>query len=78
MSGKGPGTSHRESLSIMEVCRMFPDAPTAERWLTGGDDYAVFDHGIGRLRAAETGTLADHPELPDVLAEHAVRLVLQR
>ena len=46
--------------------------------LTGGDVYAVFDRGIGKLRAAETGTLADHPELPDVLAEHALRLVLQR
>lgn len=46
--------------------------------LTGADVYAVFDRGIGKLRTAETGTLADHPELPDVLAEHAVRLVLQR
>ena len=32
MAGKGPGKSHRETLSIMEVCRIFPDAATAERW----------------------------------------------
>ena len=32
MAGKGPGKAHRVTLSIMEVCRMFPDAATAERW----------------------------------------------
>ena len=31
MAGKGPGKSHRVTLSIMEVCRMFPDAATAKR-----------------------------------------------
>ena len=46
--------------------------------LTGADVYAVFDRGIGKLRTTETGVLADHPELPDVLAEHGVRLVLER
>ena len=46
--------------------------------LTGADVYAVFDRGIGKLRTTQTGVLADHPELPDVLAEHGVRLVLER
>ena len=32
MAGKGPGKSHCETLSIMEVCRMFPNPETAERW----------------------------------------------
>ena len=43
--------------------------------LTGEDVYAVFDHGIGKLDAAETGMLLDHPELPDVLARHGIGLV---
>ena len=38
--------------------------------LTGEDAYAVFDRGIGKLAVSETGMLADHPELPDVLARH--------
>ena len=48
------------------------------RRLTGADVYAVFDRGIRKVRTAETGALANHPELPDALAEHAVRLVLER
>ncbi len=43
--------------------------------LTGEDVYAVFDRGVGKLEAAETGMLMDHPELPDVLARHGIGLV---
>ena len=44
--------------------------------LTGEDVYAVFDRGIGMLNCAETGTLMDHPELPEVLERHGIGLVL--
>lgn len=43
--------------------------------LTGGDVYAVFDRGAGKLEAVETGTLAEHPDLPAVLERHAIGLV---
>ena len=45
--------------------------------LTGADVYAVFDRGIGKLRAVETGLLADRAELPDLLSKHGARLVLE-
>ena len=43
--------------------------------LTGEDVYAVFDRGVGKLDATESGMLMDHPELPDVLARHGIGLV---
>lgn len=43
--------------------------------LTGGDVYAVFDRGIGRLVSTEVGMLMDHPELPDVLARHRIGIM---
>ena len=46
--------------------------------LTGADVYAVFDRGIGKLEASESGMLPDHPELPDVLDKHRVDLVLEQ
>ena len=44
--------------------------------LTGEDVYAVFDRGAGKLEAAETGPLTDHPDLPDVLERHGIGLVV--
>ena len=32
MAGKGPGRSHREGLTVIELLRMFPDDAAAERW----------------------------------------------
>ena len=46
--------------------------------LTGADVYAVFDRGIGKLDASESGMLPDHPELPDVLDKHRVDLILEQ
>ena len=43
--------------------------------LTGEDVYAVFDRGLEKLVAAETGMLMEHPELPGVLERHAIGLV---
>ena len=43
--------------------------------LTGEDTHAVFDRGVGKLDATETGMLMDHPELPDVLERHGIGLV---
>ena len=43
--------------------------------LTGEDVYAVFERSIGKLQSVETGSLMDHPELPDVLARHGIGLV---
>ena len=43
--------------------------------LTGGDVYAVFDRDADKLEAVETGTLAEHPDLPAVLERHAIGLV---
>ena len=42
--------------------------------LTGEDVYAVFDRGLGKLNVAETGTLLDHPRLPEVLERHSIGL----
>ena len=44
--------------------------------LTGKDVYALFDRGLGKLDAAETGELADHPDLSDVLERHGLALVV--
>ena len=43
--------------------------------LTGEDIFAVFDRGVGKLEATESGILMDHPDLPDVLARHGIGLV---
>ena len=43
--------------------------------LTGGDVYAVFDRGAGKLEAVETDMLMDHPDLPDVMERHGIGLV---
>ena len=45
--------------------------------LTGADVYAVFDRGIGKLRAVETGLLTDRAELLDLLSKHGARLALE-
>ena len=44
--------------------------------LTGDDVHAVFDRGAGKLTAAETGRLVDHPDLPDVLERHGIGLIV--
>ncbi len=44
--------------------------------LTGEEVHAVFDRGVGTLEAAETGRLADHPGLPDVLERHGIGLIV--
>ena len=44
--------------------------------LTGEDVYAVFDRGVGKLEAGETGTLMDHPDLPDILERHGIGLIV--
>ena len=43
--------------------------------LTGEDVYAVFDRGVGKLDSVETGALADHPKLPEVLERRQLGLV---
>ena len=43
--------------------------------LTGGDVYAIFDRGIAKLDAPETGTLPEHPELTDVLSNYNIKLI---
>ena len=43
--------------------------------LTGGDVYAVFDRGTAKLDAPETGTLPEHPDLPDVLSNYSIKLI---
>ena len=35
--------------------------------LTGKNVCAVFDHGVGKVDSAETGALAHHPKLSEVL-----------
>ena len=42
--------------------------------LTGEDVHAVFDRGLGKLNVAETGTLMDHPRLPEILERHGIGL----
>lgn len=43
--------------------------------LTGEDVYAVFDRGMAKLDAAETGMLPEHPELTDVLSTYGIKLI---
>lgn len=43
--------------------------------LTGGDVYAIFDRGIARLDATETGMLPEHPELIDALSNYGIKLI---
>ncbi|MYE51760.1 MAG: hypothetical protein F4X81_09860 [Gammaproteobacteria bacterium] len=44
--------------------------------LTSEDVYAIYDRGVGKLRAGNIGALEDHIDLPDVLERHAIGLVL--
>ena len=44
--------------------------------LTGKDIYAVFDRAAGKLASVDTGRLADHPELPEVLKRHGIGLMV--
>ena len=46
-----------------------------ESRLTGKDAYAIFDRGIKKLEAADSGRLHEHPALPALLKHHAIRLV---
>ena len=46
-----------------------------ESRLTGKEAYAVFDRAIGKLQAAGSGALEEHPGLPGLLERHAIRLV---
>ena len=43
--------------------------------LTDKEVYAVFDRGMTKLEATGTGSLGDHPDLPDVLRRHRIQLV---
>ena len=43
--------------------------------LTGEDIYAVFNRGLSKVEATESGMLVDHPQLPEVLARHGIGLV---
>ena len=43
--------------------------------LTGEGVYAVFDRGLGKLVAAETGMLMEHPDLPGVLERYEIGLI---
>lgn len=43
--------------------------------LTGADVYAIFDRAVGKLDCPAAGMLTDHPDLPDVLARHDIRLL---
>ena len=44
--------------------------------LTGADIYAVFDRGSNKLEVVEHDRLAGHPDLPEVLAAHGIRLIV--
>ena len=43
--------------------------------LTGEDVYAVFDRGLEKFVAEETGMLVEHPDLPSVLERHGIGLI---
>ena len=47
-----------------------------ESRLNGADIYAVFDRGIGKLHATDSGMLEDHPELLNVLERYGIDLDL--
>jgi RES domain len=42
--------------------------------LTGGECFAIFDRAIVRLSPIRTGQLVHHPQLPQVLDAHEIRL----
>ena len=42
--------------------------------LTGGDCLAIFDRALENLTPTNTGDLKSHPELPEVLRMHRVRI----
>ncbi len=42
--------------------------------LTGGDCLAIFDRALPKLTPIKVGGLESHPELPDVLGRHHVRI----
>lgn len=42
--------------------------------LTGGDCLAIFDRALTRVKPGKTGSLEDHPKLPEVLRGHGVRI----
>ena len=42
--------------------------------LTGGDCLAIFDRALENLTPTNTGELESHPELPEVLRMHRVRI----
>lgn len=44
--------------------------------LTGADVYAVFDRALNQLDAMDSGLLAEHPELPGVLSQYGIRLLV--
>ena len=43
--------------------------------LTGENIFAVFDRAVGKIESVETGALMDHPDLPETLERHGIRLV---
>jgi|SRR5579872_3795969 len=44
--------------------------------LTGGDCLAIFDRALKRVKPVKTGQLEHHPQLPDVLRTHSIRIDL--
>ncbi len=44
--------------------------------LTGADVYALFDRAIRKLDVMDSGLLANHPELPRVLTQYSIRLLI--
>ena len=59
--GTGPGRSHREGITLMDVIRMFPDDATAQKWFE--DTVWVNGCRCGRCGGART-TPAKHPTMP--------------
>ena len=43
--------------------------------LTSEDVYAIYDRGVGNLRAGNIGALEDHMNLPGVLERHGIGLL---
>ena len=44
--------------------------------LTSEDVYAIYDRGVGKLRAGDVEALEEHTNLPGVLERHAIGLLL--
>jgi hypothetical protein len=42
--------------------------------LTGEDCLAIYDRALKRLKPVKTGQLEHHPQLPDVLRAHSVKI----